>query len=288
MALRKAEGAKYFLSLTTEEAAMSATGMYQNMIEEQTKHGFSDRHSPFGKQVSKDGCGFFEYLGKPEGAAALNKVINGRITRPALIHDYPWADLKDSRVVDVGCGPGDAAMDILRLNKTLRWCFQDLPPAIDQVKKAIPEDLKDAVERSQITFQEQDYFKENVSEGDVWFMRGVLREYDDEQATAVLQKIAQAMTKTPGCKLLINEIVCGSATIARPDEVSKPPSATTPREQALWSYTGNLMACNACILLGGKERSLQEYRTLIERAGLRISGFFQMRSIITMIECSLG
>lgn len=56
------------------------------------------------------------------------------MTRPALIYDYPWQDLNDSTVVDLGCGPGDAGLDLLKVYPKLRWIFQDLPAALEATR----------------------------------------------------------------------------------------------------------------------------------------------------------
>ena len=68
-----------------------------------------------------------------------------RITRPALLGDYPWKELDDARVIDVGCGPGDCAFDIMGIFPRLKWTFQDLPDVIERLKKV---SMKSRVERA--------------------------------------------------------------------------------------------------------------------------------------------
>lgn len=50
------------------------------------------------------------------------------------MYDYPWTERPNARVIDLGCGPADSAFDILRKYPNLQWTFQDLPPAIEQLK----------------------------------------------------------------------------------------------------------------------------------------------------------
>lgn len=40
--------------------------------------------------------------------------------------------------------------------------------------KDFPEDLKNRVDDGKISFVVQDYFQQNASNGNVWYMRGVL------------------------------------------------------------------------------------------------------------------
>lgn len=58
-----------------------------------------------------------------------------RLTRAGLLSDYPWAELGNSTVVDVGCGPGDSGIDVLHEYPQLNWIFQDFGHVIEQVKK---------------------------------------------------------------------------------------------------------------------------------------------------------
>jgi trans-aconitate methyltransferase len=38
-------------------------------------------------------------------------------------------------VIDLGCGPGDAAVDIMCQYPDLRWIFQDLPSIVEETEK---------------------------------------------------------------------------------------------------------------------------------------------------------
>lgn len=51
-----------------------------------------------------------------------------------MLVDYPWAELGNARVIDVGCGPADSGFDILERNPKLTWVLQDLAPMVDLVK----------------------------------------------------------------------------------------------------------------------------------------------------------
>lgn len=58
-----------------------------------------------------------------------------RTTRQALLEDFPWAEIGNLTVVDIGCGPGDSAVDVIKNNTKIKWVFQDLAPVIAGTEK---------------------------------------------------------------------------------------------------------------------------------------------------------
>ncbi|KAH7392868.1 S-adenosyl-L-methionine-dependent methyltransferase [Pyrenochaeta sp. MPI-SDFR-AT-0127] len=293
--------ASRFLSLLTQEGLQSATGLRRDLTSENTKNSFAPDSAPFCSTVAKNGETFFEYMSQAAHADILEKVTLGvvpwlnRLTRPALLQDFPWSERGDAHVIDVGCGPGDSGVDILRQNPGLRWTFQDLPPVIEQLKVSLPSDLSPKLTHGSIQCIVQDYFKENVSEGDIWYLRGVIREYDDPEAVAVLSNIAAAMRKTPGSRMVINEILNASPFInlAADDKNDKrataqlAPSIMVPDKQSRLTGLANLMTWNTFLFFGGKERSFTEVEQILHQAGLKATRFFPFRSITCMIECEV-
>jgi len=58
-----------------------------------------------------------------------------KLTREALLIDYPWGKLGSVTVVDLGCGAGDSGIDVLMRYPDLKWVFQDFGPVLEGVKK---------------------------------------------------------------------------------------------------------------------------------------------------------
>ncbi|KXH47147.1 hypothetical protein CNYM01_12547 [Colletotrichum nymphaeae SA-01] len=257
-----------------------------------TKDSYLATDAPFCSTVAQNGETFFEHIGHPENSGAALKVIKGvvpwlnRTTRPALLNDYPWHENPKARVVDVGCGPGDSGFDIMRHNPELHWTFQDLQPAIESLKTNLPEDIAQKAAEGKVECVVQDYFKDNAAEGDIWYLRGVLREYDDEDAINILTNVANSMKRTPGSRMVINEIWNSSPFIVSNQNTA--PSTLTPPQQSRLPDLANLMTWNTLFFFGGKERSVPELELILGKAGLRISRFFQFRTITTMVECSLA
>ncbi|KAK1728520.1 hypothetical protein CaCOL14_011768 [Colletotrichum acutatum] len=289
--LEKEGSAAQFLSLLADEGLRSSAGLLSHMTDTKTKDSYLATDAPFCSTVAQNGETFFEHIGHPENARAALKVVKGvvpwlnRTTRPALLNDYPWHKKPKARVVDVGCGPGDSGFDIMRHNPELHWTFQDLQPAIESLKTNLPEDIAQRAAEGKVECVVQDYFEDNVAEGDIWYLRGVLREYDDEDAIKILTKVANSMRKTPGSRMVINEIWNSSPLIVSNHDAA--PSTLTPRQQSRLPDLANLMIWNTLFFFGGKERSVPDLELILGKAGLRISRFFQFRTITTMVECSL-
>ncbi|KXH59668.1 hypothetical protein CSAL01_04748 [Colletotrichum salicis] len=284
--LEKEGSAAQFLSL------LSSAGLLSHMTDTKTKDSYLATDAPFCSTVAQNRETFLEYIGHPENSGVALKVIKGvlpwlnRTTRPALLNDYPWHESPRARVVDVGCGPGDSGFDIMRHNPELHWTFQDLQPAIESLKTNLPEDIAQRSADGKVKCVVQDYFQDNAAEGDIWYLRGVLREYDDEDAIKILTKVANSMRKTPGSRMVINEIWNSSPFIVSNQNAA--PSTLTPIHQSRLPDLANLMTWDTLFFFGGKERSVPELESILEKTGLRISRFFHFRTITTMVECSLA
>lgn len=228
-----------------------------------------------------------------------------QLTRPALLYDYPWMSLprfpnKESsiiHIIDLGSGPADAALDLLRLyqpstDARLTFTLQDLPGVIESTRNTINSTQpSDIIERT--VCLPHDYFTPNPSRGSAFFLRGVLRACDDEEAIIILRHVRDAMIASgPCCKLLINEILTGPIGVV-PDHALA--GGVAPSQfvlnsndvlgQSAWPELANLMTQSACVVFGGKERSGTEMFALLKSAGLYVEKLWKMRSFIAMVEC---
>jgi hypothetical protein len=66
-------------------------------------------------------------------------IYKQQLTRAALLSDYPWGDLGNATVIDIGCGAGDSGIDVLRTYPQLNWVFQDFGHVLKQVQKVRPD-----------------------------------------------------------------------------------------------------------------------------------------------------
>ncbi|KAF2733981.1 S-adenosyl-L-methionine-dependent methyltransferase [Polyplosphaeria fusca] len=282
-------GARSFLSFITDLGMKSSSGIPKDLIDPETKNSFAETTAPFCKVVSKNGQTFAEYMGDPENAAMValgNEGVVGwlnKLTRASLLNDYPWAELGNGTVIDLGCGAGDSGMDAVQQYPHLTWVYQDFEPVLESLKKDYPAHLSERVQNGTTTFVTQDYFQPNVSDGNAWYMRGVLHEYDDEGVLTILKHVGDAMQRTPGSKMIINEVL-NSSPVIMPASSTSAPSECIPATQSALGSVANTMTWSTFSLFGGKERSYAEYEALLNAAGLRISRFFKFRTFTVVLE----
>ena len=120
-------------------------------------------------------------------------------------------------------------------------------------------------------------------------MRGVLREYSDEDASKPLAAIVPALKKNPAARLLINEIILPTLVISDTDSKNnKPVSDYIPSQQSSCVDMAHMMTMNTWTMFGGKERTFEEMKSVIEKAGLRIDKFYKFRTFTVMIECCVA
>ena len=140
----------------TDIGMRSASGIPKDLTDSATKYSFSKKTAPFSKVVSGNNRTFAEYMGDPANTAMVelgndgivgwlnvrnlqlkNRVADTRqnLTRESLLSEYPWADLGNATVVDLGAGVGDSGMDVMRRFPQLKWIYQDLEPVIEALKK---------------------------------------------------------------------------------------------------------------------------------------------------------
>src|SRR5271168_5108820 len=106
-------------------------------------------------------------------------------------------------------------------------------------------------------------------------MRGVLREYSDEDAIKPLAAVVPALKKNPAARLLINEIILPTLVISDADTKNKPISDCIPSQQSSCIDMAHMMTMNTWTMFGGKERTFEEMKSVIETAGLRIDKFYK-------------
>jgi hypothetical protein len=168
--------------------------------------------------------------------------------------------------VDVGGGGGHTVKTFCLTYPDLpaeRCVVQDLP----EVCEAAAEQAKEDEILQNVTWVPIDFHKESPIEGAlIYYLRHVARDYSDAVLFNILFNIRQAM-KRPDSKILIAEGLAPST----------PP---LPVYAAFKDYS--MMA------IGGKERSLEGFKSVIEAAGLELSAVYKDRDTPqAIIECSL-
>jgi hypothetical protein len=193
--------------------------------------------------------GTFELLDRdPEAAARFNGAMLEltRIVADDVVHAYDFKGFE--RILDVGGGRGTLLAVILNANADLHGMLLELPHAIEGARSHLSDcgviDRCDLVTGS--------FFEAIPPGADAYILKNVIHDWDDERATLVLRNTRRA--STPGAKLLVIERIM-------PVRLEASPAHRTI------AYADMAMLVGP----GGRERTEDEFRLLLEGAGFRLS-----------------
>jgi hypothetical protein len=192
------------------------------------------------------GMGVFQYLEKnPEESAVFNAAMTASSARSGtgVVEQYDFSGLR--RVVDVGGGHGFFLAAILNSNPTLRGVLFDLPDVV----AGAGQNLKNADVDDRCEIVGGSFFDALPTGGDLYILRQIIHDWDDDRALAILRNCRAAMTGTE--KLLVVERRI----------------ASDHRDAMRVLHLDLEMLVN----VGGMERADAEYRSLFESAGFRLT-----------------
>jgi O-methyltransferase/methyltransferase family protein len=106
-----------------------------------------------------------------------------------------------------------------------------------------------------------DFFQEVPAGGDLYLLKFILHDWDDEHSTKILSNIRTAIARHG--RLIVVEIVL--------------PAGNEP-------HIGPLIDLNMMVMTGGAERTEQEYRRLLANAGFRLDRVVRTKSPFSVIE----
>jgi SAM-dependent methyltransferase len=162
-----------------------------------------------------------------------------------------WASVRT--VVDVGGGTGAMLAEILRARPGIRGTLVDLPRTVAGSGKT----FKAAGVAERVTTVGQSFFDPLPAGADLYLLRGVLNDWPDREAAAIMSRCAEAAR--PEGRIVILKGV-------RADEA--------PRTLAI-----------EMVLLGGKGRTVDQLRELAREAGLVVSATGRQPSGHFVVEC---
>lgn len=188
------------------------------------------------------------FAANPEPANVFNEAMGATEWRDqaAIVEAYDFKGI--TRLVDVGGGLGTMLAAILRAHPEMRGVVVDLPAALkgtaDHMQSAGVADRCEIVEGSAF---------DALPKGDGYLLSSVLHLLDDEKGEKALRRVNEAMD--PGGKLLILDRVL--------------PPGDEP-------YFGKFLDLTMLVMMGGRERSADEYRALYERTGFKVNRIVPM------------
>jgi 2,7-dihydroxy-5-methyl-1-naphthoate 7-O-methyltransferase len=172
---------------------------------------------------------------------------------PEVLVSGGWESVQT--IVDVGGGTGAQLAEILRARPNVRGTLVDLPATIARSSEA----FQAAGLSDRVTTVGQSFFDPLPAGADLYLIKNVLADWPDREAAALLRRLAEA------ARPLGRVVVLGGVS---PDE-GKPPSPEL------------LMM----VLVGGKSRSLTEFREMAHAAGLAVHATGRQPSGRFVVEC---
>ncbi len=214
-----------------------------------------------GRPAREKLCGMnaFEHLKKnPELARIFDDAMTSmsQLIGPAVASAYDFGAW--GSVMDVGGGNGTLLSSILRAHPEVRGVLADLPHVIERARERgfLSGELET---RSEL--QPCDIFREVPSGCRACVMKSVIHDWDDDHAHQILVNCRRAVPDD-GVLLLVE---CALAEGNLPS-------------------LGKFVDVAMMVLTGGKERTVQEYRELLARAGFRLNQVFPVPGEFSIIE----
>ncbi|OJD30438.1 o-methyltransferase 2 [Diplodia corticola] len=184
---------------------------------------------------------------------------------PGLLADYPWGDELvggAATLTDVGAGQGDFVAHYLRAFPRAKAVAFDLPGTADLIRKRFEREAW-AGGRAQV--RAGDFFADDnqLPASEVYFLRLVFHNWDDDKCVRILEKVREAMVLRPGVsRVLVVEMVI--------------------REGRLGSFAryGDIRMLT---MVKNKERTLDEYREIARKGGFEITDVITPRGCLSQV-----
>jgi hypothetical protein len=205
------------------------------------------------------GIPLFQYFpAHPEAARIFDDAMTSRSAQEntAIIAAYDFTAAHT--VVDVGGGQGSLLASILDVYPNVGGVLFDLPHVLAPARTRI----EHAGQAARWVFVAGDFFAAVPAGGDLYLLKKVIHDWDDERAQQILMNCHTAMAGT-GRLLLIEPVI---------------PPGNAPSFNKLLDLL--MLVWNA----GGRERTEREHQSLLASAGFRLSRVIPTSAGVSIIE----
>jgi len=162
-----------------------------------------------------------------------------------------------SSIVDIGGGQGKLLETILQFHPDIRGTVFDTASTIQRAKQQFGNDAWGR----RCSFVAGDFFTSVPQGADAYLLCGVIHDWDDSHAAEILRNCRRAMTKNSRV-LLVDMIV--------PDAAS--------------ASFSKLLDLNMLVMNGGRERTIAEFRALLNAADYKLTRIVPTMAPQSMIE----
>ncbi len=200
----------------------------------------------------------FAYLtGEPEVADLFNRAMTAvsNVAVDAFLAAYPLHGV--NTLVDVGGGHGRLLAGALRLSADRRGILFDLP----QVVAGADAILTQHGVKARCEVVGGDFFESVPEGGDLYVMKAIIHDWDDDDARKILATVRRAMK--PGARLALLETVV--------PEANK-------------KHFAKLLDIEMMVHAGGRERTREEYAGLAASVGLHLQRLVPTAGPLSVVE----
>jgi hypothetical protein len=210
-----------------------------------------------GKPVTRQTLGMevWEYYAKnqEEGGSFARGMGNlSAIASAEVLTVYDASSFR--RIVDVGGSQGVLLTGFLAAANQARGVLFDRPDVIDGVRSRLGGNER-------VELVAGDFLSEAPADGDLYLLKSILHDWDDEHCTRILTNIHRAASAQ--ARVLVVEMLL-------PDEPQPTPVT--------------LMDMNMLVMLGGRERTAAEFRQLLASSGWKIERVIPTPGLFSVIE----
>ena len=197
--------------------------------------------------------GFWAYLAqRPEAGRVFNAAMGAKAhgAVAGILASYTFSGF--GAIGDIGGGNGHLLRAILDAVPNARGVLFELPQVIEEAT---------GIASERLTLQPGDFFRDALPSCDAYLLMEIVHDWGDEEAVAILQAIRRAAA--PNAKLLLIETIV--------------PDAPGPD----WS---KMLDIHMLTLLGGRQRTQQEYAALLAQSGFRFQREIDTGAGISILE----
>ena len=208
------------------------------------------------------GMPIFDWLAQhPEEASLFSEtMVSFHGAEPAAVAAaYDFSAMKT--VMDIGGATGNLLAAILGRYPGLRGILYDLP----HVVRDAPALLQSRGVADRATITSGSFFDGVPSGGDAYLLSHIIHDWTEAQCLTILGHCRRAMA--PASRVLIIEMVL--------------PSGNAP-------HPGKMLDMMMLVGPGGQERTEPEYRTLLGKAGLRLTRVVPTNSAVSIVESMIA
>lgn len=204
----------------------------------------------------------FSYFSERGWVPRLHRTLGGGAIAqaPGILEDYPWGEVADKTVLDVGGGGGGFITSLLRQHKTMHGGIFDLPKVIEHAGELFHSpggqfaDVGDRIPKKNLIAG--DFFKQ-IPSFEVYTMKWCLHDWDDSQASSILRNIRAAILPGPKSRLILLEFILKDGRMGR------------------LSRYGDV---HMMLAAGGEERAEDQWKHLAAETGWEVAAIYSLRS----------